>query len=473
MVHGIIINLKLFVLPMRIISLWFGLSARISRKTYLLSGLYLMSLKYFLDLIIFYSLGNGGILTPYQFFSPFLMSRESLLRGADEKVLWAAALLTLPFMWIGVSMSVRRALDAGRSPWTGLWFFVPFLNYALMAYLACTPSSKHQPITWQHSSHRAEQHYLWIMLKSAAFGVLLTVALTAFSVLILGEYGNALFFGAPFIIGTISSYLFNGESLKSWGATFGLVFWSLFCSSLALLLFAFEGVICLIMAFPLALLAGFMGALLGRFFAESKVSRTSHACLAILVLPILMAAENPFSKTTLVEAMTSIEINGSIDSAWPRVVGFETISASPRWLLKTGIAYPIRARIEGHGVGAVRYCEFSTGSFVEPITVWQPPDRLSFDVRSQPPPLTEWSPYRHIHPPHLNGYFVSRKGEFRLTALANNRTRLEGSTWYELNLSPHYYWRLWASSIIHLIHSRVLNHIKQVVEAEHGWSPPT
>ena len=49
-------------------------------------------------------------------------------------VLW-----TLPFVWIGVSMSVRRAARAGLSPWLGLGFLLPFLNYLFMIGLAILP----------------------------------------------------------------------------------------------------------------------------------------------------------------------------------------------------------------------------------------------------------------------------------------------------------------------------------------------
>src|SRR5205809_3436324 len=36
--------------------------------------------------------------------------------------------------------------------------------------------------------------------------------------------------------------------------------------------------------------------------------------------------------------------------------------------------------IEGTGVGATRYCDFTTGSFVEPIAVWEENRRLGFDI---------------------------------------------------------------------------------------------
>lgn len=136
------------------------------------------------------------------------------------------------------------------------------------------------------------------------------------------------------------------------------------------------------------------------------------------------------------------------------------------FLFKAGIAYPIRARIEGSGPGAVRYCDFSTGSFVEPITVWEQSRRLAFSVREQPVPLREFSPYGDIEPAHLHGYFVSTKGEFRLIDLGNGRTRLKGTTWYYQKLRPGFYWNLWSDRIIHTIHGRVLKHIKK--EAEKG-----
>src|SRR6266699_4298697 len=51
------------------------------------------------------------------------------------------ALWTLPFLWIGFGMSVRRAADAGRSAWWALLFFVPVLNYVLMVTLSLLPTA--------------------------------------------------------------------------------------------------------------------------------------------------------------------------------------------------------------------------------------------------------------------------------------------------------------------------------------------
>ena len=78
--------------------------------------------------------------------------------------------------------------------------------------------------------------------------------------------------------------------------------------------------------------------------------------------------------------------------------------------------------------------------------------------------MFELSPYRHIHPPHLDGYLRSNRGEFLLIALPGGRTRLEGRTWYEFDMFPQSYWTLWSDQIIHRIHQRVLLHVKQLAE---------
>ncbi len=95
---------------------------------------------------------------------------------------------------------------------------------------------------------------------------------------------------------------------------------------------------------------------------------------------------------------------------------------------RAGVGYPEPVHIVGHGVGVVRYCRFSTGPFVEPIRVWDETRLLRFTVTSNPEPLRELTPYKSVHPPHLNGYFVSRQGQFLLQPLPNDHTLLGGTT---------------------------------------------
>ncbi len=89
---------------------------------------------------------------------------------------------------------------------------------------------------------------------------------------------------------------------------------------------------------------------------------------------------------------------------------------------------------------------------------------LLFSVTANPAPMNELTPYKHIKPPHLHGYFESHQGQFLLTPLAGGRTRLEGTTWYSHTMWPEQYWHLWSDYIIHNIHMRVLRHIKEQTE---------
>jgi len=160
---------------------------------------------------------------------------------------------------------------------------------------------------------------------------------------------------------------------------------------------------------------------------------------------------------------TSIIIKSPVEKVWRSVTQFSQINEPTELLFKAGIAYPINAEIDGKGVGAIRHCNFSTGSFVEPITEWNEPYLLKFNVSQQPETMKELSFY-NLHPNHLHGYFISKRGQFKLTSLPGGNTLLEGTTWYCNKIKPGLYWDLWSDYIIHKIHERVLNHIKDEAE---------
>jgi hypothetical protein len=239
---------------------------------------------------------------------------------------------------------------------------------------------------------------------------------------------------------------------------------TLACVGGVTLLLAVEGGLCLAMAAPVALVLAYVGAYLGRELALFDHEPVHNVIIGLLAVPLAASFDARTPATELREVRSSVEIDASPEVVWRNVIAFPPLAPPRDLVFRAGISYPIRAEIRGEGVGAVRYCVFSTGSFVEPITRWEPGHRLSFDVSKQPRPMQEWSPYKDITPPHLDGYFESKRGEFRLIALPNGRTRLEGSTWYVMKLQPAMYWSLFGDAFIHRIHGRVLDHIR--VESE-------
>jgi hypothetical protein len=238
-------------------------------------------------------------------------------------------------------------------------------------------------------------------------------------------------------------------------------------AGLAIVAVALEGLICLIMAAPIAFVLTLLGAMVG-YAIQARPWLSSEALtimLAVMItLPGLMAAESAIEPEPVLRAVrTEVIINAPPEVVWQRVIAFPALPEPDDWLFQCGVAYPTHAEIHGSGAGAIRHCVFSTGAFIEPIDVWDAPRLLHFRVTDQPEPMHEWSPY-HIHPPHLDHYLVSRRGQFLLETLAHGRTRLEGTTWYTNRMWPAPYWHLWSDTIIQRIHRRVLNHIQQLSE---------
>jgi uncharacterized membrane protein YhaH (DUF805 family) len=451
----------------RLFRLWFTFEERVGRRTYFWSALALAALKYAGDSVLVWA-GTGQLWDPFEYQSSIIELMAGPLRAAPPWVLVSLIVWSVPFLWVGISMSMRRALDAGFTAWFALLFFVPGVKYLLMLGLSLAPSSP-SPREGKERPRPNEPHLPSAMM-AIAFGTVLGLTLLAFSVYLIKGYGAALFLGTPFVIGAVTAWLFNRRYPATSRETQQIVLMTMACVGGVTLVTAAEGALCLFMAAPLAIGLGAMGAYLGRELALFDREPVFNVIVGVLAVPLAASLDAKAPATELREVRTSMEVAASPERVWRNVIAFPPLAKPNDWVFRAGISYPMRAEIRGEGVGAVRYCVFSTGSFVEPITRWEPGRRLSFNVSSQPRPMTEWSPYAEITPPHLDGWFESKRGEFRLVQLPNGHTRLEGSTWYVMRLQPAAYWSLFGDAFIHRIHGRVLEHIRYTAEANSGGS---
>src|SRR5207244_13338014 len=112
-------------------------------------------------------------------------------------------------LWIGVSMTMRRAVDAGASPGIALFFFLPGVNLVLMLLL-CLPPTRHYPAGTAPPARLIAGKE---RMQSAMLGVAASLAITVISVVVAiylrRRYSAGLFLGVPSTIGHISSYLYN------------------------------------------------------------------------------------------------------------------------------------------------------------------------------------------------------------------------------------------------------------------------
>ncbi len=433
----------------------------VDRKTYAAYGFGLMALKYALDAaLIWWFTGRGW--TPLDYLSPLWSTRQHVLQGAPAWLAPVLVVITLPFLWIGVTLTLRRAVNAGLSAWTCLLFFVPGVNYVLMLALCVLPPRWKEP--WPGERPPQVDERLTSALLGVAASLAITLATVGIGIYLKRSYSTGLFLGVPFTIGYISSYIYNRRFPRSMGESIVVAIASVTIAGGALIVFALEGVVCTAMALPIAVALAFPGAVVGRLVAQRSVEPGAGVGLALLA-PLLVAVE-PRPAPGAHEVVTVVEIAAPPEVVWRHVVTFSELPPPTELLFRVGVAAPTRARIVGRGVGATRYCDFTTGSFVEPVTAWEENRLLAFDITAQAPPMTEWSPYRDVNPPHLDGYFRATHGEFRLTPLPGGRTRLEGRTRYVVDMFPQRYWTLPAGRIVAAIHERVLRHIAALAEED-------
>ena len=434
----------------------------LGRRRYAVVGGALALLKYNLDRLI--ALAHGRYWSPLDYWVPASFGIDEL-PGREPLFYVEMLVLAVPFVWIGVALTLRRLRDADLPGWLVLAFFVPFVNILLFLTLCVVPSQREDV-----GRTRLERVMPRTGLGSAALAVLVTsvlgIAVTVLAAEILESYGWGLFVGTPFAMGLVAAVLYGFHAPRSAGACVLVALGSAGVAAGLLAGLALEGLICIVMAAPLVAPLAALGGLVGYTLQRRHtLVRANGAYSIALALPLLVAAEAVVdARPAVLPVETSVVVAAPPEVVWRRVVAFPELEPPRELAFRVGIAYPVGARIDGHGVGAVRRCRFSTGDFVEPITVWDEPRRLAFRVAKQPAPMVETSPWGRIHPPHLDGFLHSRRGEFRLTPLAGGRTLLTGTTWYENRMWPERYWRLWSDALIHRIHARVLRHVAALAE---------
>ena len=448
----------------------------LSRKQYFTVGVGLMVLKFLGEFSAHY-VYTGEFLNPLIFLLPSLHVREIYPKSivqpniAYSKAYYVFLILwTLPFLWVGLNYSIRRARDAGMSPWFGMGFLIPLWNFVVMLVLSMKPTGEKEFAFDSEVEKEYAYTRVQAILLSGAATVLIFIPIATLSILVSPSYGALMFLVSPILISAIASYIWNRGEIQSKSSSISLCISTLFFLALVMTLFAVEGAMCLAMAFPFAIFGAFVGALIGRKIAAIRPKSEFRSDLLWITVPILFGGLGDAIRPETSERRVTSEVivHAPIEKVWENVIAFPAIPQPTELLFTLGIAYPTHARIEGSGVGAVRYCSFSTGDFVEPITAWDPPRHLAFDVREQPLPMQESNPWGDIRPPHLYHSFRSSRGEFELIPQPDGSVLLRGNTYYRLVMGPTIYWALLSDEVVHTIHLRVLNHIRSLSESSSG-----
>lgn len=444
-----------------------SLDKNLGRRPYLVAGTALFALKIAIDVVLARAWGR-----PYSILQYVSPTDSPLFRPSDDLSYWYAMwYVALPFIGIGFMLTIRRLRDAGLSPWLALLFFAPFANIVFFAFCALVPGVK----TEIEKDHGVVRPVLMTYGRAAAWAAILGAAVGLSAVLValflLQSYGGALFVGGPCIGGFLSGFLFSRWYRPLFKGALLTAMLALVMAGIVIVVFALEGLICLAMGLPLVVAGALMGAGIGCLLQRSAPgSGIAPAATVLLLLPMSLTIEglNPLPAGSPMPVESWVIVDAPADVVWRHVIAFPPLEPPTEWIFQAGVAAPMEAVIQGEGVGAIRHCTFTTGSFIEPIEVWDPPRELRFGVTSSPDPMHEWTLWNGQRPPHLDGYLQPTRGQFLLLPLASGRTRLVGRTWYRTNMFPDAYWRLWSDPIIHTIHMRVLRHVAALSDQAAG-----
>jgi len=127
-----------------------------------------------------------------------------------------------------------------------------------------------------------------------------------------------------------------------------------------------EGVICVVLALPIALFFSSIGGLIAHLAARyrRKLNRGTLAGIAmlpVLIAPLEMQAPRPRQIRT---ADTEIEIPATTQTVWNNIERVRTIGLwdlKPAWTRVIGFPRPIAATLSYEGVGGVRHASFEHG----------------------------------------------------------------------------------------------------------------
>jgi uncharacterized membrane protein (UPF0136 family) len=276
----------------------------------------------------------------------------------------------------------------------------------------------------------------------------------------------------PFAMGCITVYfaeIGEPQRVRTW---IWLPWVPLLAALAATMLALLEGLICVMMFAPLALILASLGGLLGglaaRLIRSNRTKRLTMAC--VMALPLITA---PWERHVLYrleerEVENVIDIKASPQVIWQNIASVREIRPEElpaSWSHRIGFPNPVEATLSHEGVGGVRHATFTGGLyFLEAVGAWEPQQRLGFTIAAQTELIPSATLDEHVR---VGGpYFDTLRGAYRLEPIGNGKTRLHLSSRHRISTDFNWYAHLWTDAIMSDLQKRILVVIRQRCESE-------
>ena len=198
--------------------------------------------------------------------------------------------ISVPFLWTGAVMTIRRLRDAGLPLVLLAVYFLPVANLLLLIALCLAPSN------WGKATEKplglvAPPGKLASALLAIVINGLLGAALVYFATTVVQAYGWGVFVGAPLSLGFTAAVIFSWGTRRKLAECLGVAYMSVLLVALMLLAVAIEGFVCIAMAAPIWLIFASIGGFLGHAVsAAMSADRLVHVTAAPLLFSLLLPA---------------------------------------------------------------------------------------------------------------------------------------------------------------------------------------
>lgn len=291
----------------------------------------------------------------------------------------------------------------------------------------------------------------------------------------LGTVSAAFLFVCPFSVGAIA-VLWGAEPGEKMPIRRQL---GLACGAMGLFLLGtfasfLEGLICIVLAVPVFMVASIFGGLVGGLI--HNFGRQHPATLPVLAfLPFIVGPLENLQPTQSSEqsVTNTIHVAAPPDVVFDRLADVRDIQQDElgfTFVHQIGLPRPIEARMEGHGPGSVRTSYWQKQVwFQEVITVWDKPRALHYRFVVPKGAIPREALDEHVE---INGeYFELVDGGFTLAPSADGGTDLSLTTRFRNKSRMKTYGDLWAKLVLKDFHRSILGLMKS--RAERMRAPST
>ncbi|MBT2556202.1 hypothetical protein J7E24_00235 [Hymenobacter sp. ISL-91] len=280
----------------------------------------------------------------------------------------------------------------------------------------------------------------------------------------------------PAALGAVTAHFTPRTASRWWRLVFG-PFLTVLLFLVTALLFHLEGMICVLMIFPLFIITAGLGALLYYDLTKDKSDQTkTYVVATFALLPFVLAPVE--SQLTTPDEYRRVEntivIAAPAEVVWKHIVRVPPITAQdlgPSLVDRLGFPRPVEATLSHEGVGGVRRATFERGvEFLETIDVWEPQRRISFSIVPNTATIPPTTFDEHVT---VGGrFFDVLRGTYELEPAGPGRTRLVLYSQQRLSTRINPYAGLWTGYIMSEIQRRILEVIRRRCETEAAGATP-